>query len=661
MFGGTLNYRVGIGVYLSGLFSGSADSPMCRRPGGRIAMSYLVAAPEFLASAATDLSNIGSTLSAANAAAAATTTEVVAAGADEVSAGIAALFGVQGQAYQTLSAQAAAFHEQFVQTLTAGAGSYASAEAANLAAFAANPAQSIEQDLLNAINAPTQALLGRPLIGNGANGTTNAQGVGTPGGPGGVLYGNGGNGGNSTTSGAPGGAGGPAGLIGTGGTGGLGAPGGEGGTAGLLWGTGGTGGFGGPAAPGGGGGSALLFGNGGPGGTGGPAAGTLPGGIGGHGGAAGLFFGNGGNGGAGAADAAAGKGGVGGILFGTAGVGGSSNAPVVLTGNYQMGVIGVANTALILGGTGFNPLHALTGAMGPSIPGYVGDVEQLYLSSNYPGYTPEFLVTPEKLYPLSGLRSLTFDVSVARGVNDLNAAIMAQHAVGDHTVVFGYSQSAVIATLEMRYLETLPAGLRPGPDELSFVLIGNPDRPDGGLFARLAGISIPFLGLTASGATPTNAYPTIDYAVQYDGVADFPQYPIDIFADANAMAGILFVHPQYSYLTAGQIASGVVQPVSPADTQTTYILIPNQNLPLLDPLRALPFVGNPLADLVQPDLRVLVELGYDRTAYQDLPTPFGLFPNIDPATVAAELQQGAVQGFDDAWADTGLPALPGFV
>src|ERR1700756_1427225 len=250
MFGGTLNYRVGIGVYLSGLFSSSADSPMCRRPGGRIAMSYLVAAPDFLASAATDLSNIGSTLTAANAAAAATTTAVVAAGADEVSAGIAAVFGVRGQAYQALSAQAAAFHEQFVQTLTAGARSYASAEAANLAAFTANPAQSIEQDLLNAINAPTQALLGRPLIGNGANGTTNAQGVGTPGGPGGVLYGNGGNGGNSTTSGAPGGAGGSAGLVGrggNGGTGGPGAPGGAGGRGGLLHGKNGATGAAGPA------------------------------------------------------------------------------------------------------------------------------------------------------------------------------------------------------------------------------------------------------------------------------------------------------------------------------------------------------------------------------------------------------------------------------
>ena len=61
-------------------------------------MSYLVAAPEFLASAATDLSNIGSTLSAAKSAAAAPTTGVLAAAEDEVSAAVAALFAEQGQA-----------------------------------------------------------------------------------------------------------------------------------------------------------------------------------------------------------------------------------------------------------------------------------------------------------------------------------------------------------------------------------------------------------------------------------------------------------------------------------------------------------------------------------------------------------------------------------
>src|SRR6201984_3383039 len=151
-------------------------------------MSYLVAAPEFLASAATDLSNIGSTLSAANSAAATQTTGVLAAAEDEVSAAIAALFSAHGQGYQALGAQVAAFHDQFVQTLTAGAGSYASAEAANVAAFTANPAQTIGQDLTNLINAPFLALTGRALIGNGANG---APGSGAPGGAGGWLIGNG--------------------------------------------------------------------------------------------------------------------------------------------------------------------------------------------------------------------------------------------------------------------------------------------------------------------------------------------------------------------------------------------------------------------------------------------------------------------------------------
>ncbi|OBA72350.1 hypothetical protein A5641_01030 [Mycobacterium sp. 1554424.7] len=322
---------------------------------------------------------------------------------------------------------------------------------------------------------------------------------------------------------------------------------------------------------------------------------------------------------------------------------GNGSVGVLLVNENQVGAGGA--TALIMGGTGLGPLPR---------PISVLTAEQ-FITQTHPDYVAQFVVTPSKLFPFTGLDSLTLDQSVAQGVQNLNTAIAAQQALGNHVIVFGGSQSAVVATLEMRYLETLPVGVRPAPDQLSFVLIANPDRPDGGLLARLPGFSIPGIGFTFQGATPSNAYPTIDYAVQYDGAADFPQFPIDILADANAVAGFLFVHPAYNTVTAGQIASGVVQPVSPADTQTTYILIPSHNLPLLDPLRAIPLVGNPLADLVQPDLRVLVELGYDRTAYQDVPTAFGLFPHIDPATVASELQQGAVQGITDALADVGLP------
>lgn len=228
-------------------------------------MSFVIAVPEALTMAASDLANIGSTINAANAAAALPTTGVVAAAADEVSAAVAALFGSYAQSYQAFGAQLSAFHAQFVQSLTNGARSYVVAEATSAAPL---------QDLLGVVNAPAQALLGRPLIGNGANG---ADGTGAPGGPGGLLLGNGGNGG-SGAPGQPGGAGGDAGLIGNGGTGGKGgdglvgsgAAGGVGGRGGWLLGNGGTGGAGGAASIkvatgglGGDGGDAGLFGFGG--------------------------------------------------------------------------------------------------------------------------------------------------------------------------------------------------------------------------------------------------------------------------------------------------------------------------------------------------------------------------------------------------------------
>ncbi|WP_142282303.1 PE family protein, partial [Mycobacterium sp. IEC1808] len=266
-------------------------------------MSFLIAAPELMAAAASDLAGIGSTLGAARAAAV-STTGVLAAGEDEVSAAIAALFSAHGQQFQGLGAQAAAFHDQFVQALRAAAGGYTAAEAAN-----SSPLQTVWQDVRGAINAPTQLLLGAPLIGKGTDG---APGTGQAGGPGGLLWGDGGNGG-SGLPGQPGGAGGNAGLFGNGGHGGaggvgtsssIGGVGGAGGTGGVLFGNGGVGGSGGAGATGG------VGGTGGPGGAGigllslGGAGGT--GGVGGAGLAGTDSHINGGDGGAG------GTGGVGG-------------------------------------------------------------------------------------------------------------------------------------------------------------------------------------------------------------------------------------------------------------------------------------------------------------------------------------------------------------
>lgn len=79
---------------------------------------------------------------------------IIAAAAGRVSAVVAAMLGAYARDFQGISAQIAGFHNQFVGALRGGAAAYASAEAAN-----------VQQTVVNAVNAPAQALLGHPLIG----------------------------------------------------------------------------------------------------------------------------------------------------------------------------------------------------------------------------------------------------------------------------------------------------------------------------------------------------------------------------------------------------------------------------------------------------------------------------------------------------------------
>ncbi|WP_261899437.1 PE family protein, partial [Mycobacterium marinum] len=242
-------------------------------------MSYVLVSPPELMTAAEAAAYIGSSIRTANAAALVPTTALATAGGDEISAAIAQLFSTHAWDYQKIGAQLQRLHDQFVQALAGSSESYASAESVN-----------IEQQLISVINAPTQALFGRPLIGNGADGTATDPN----GGAGGLLYGNGGKGYSQINPGVTGGAGGSAGLIGDGGSGGSGgasANGGAGGAGGWLVGNGGNGGTGGTGANGGAGGAGgWLVGNGGNGGTGGTGA---NGGAGGHGG---WLYGSGGDG-----------------------------------------------------------------------------------------------------------------------------------------------------------------------------------------------------------------------------------------------------------------------------------------------------------------------------------------------------------------------------
>jgi hypothetical protein len=114
-----------------------------------------------MAAAAKNLAAIRSSLGAANKAAAAPTAGVFPPGGDQVSAVIAAMFGVHAQAYQAMGAQATEFHDKFVQALQTSAGAYASTEATNAR--------------------PMQQALGNAVAGlSSSNGSGGAAGHGAP-------------------------------------------------------------------------------------------------------------------------------------------------------------------------------------------------------------------------------------------------------------------------------------------------------------------------------------------------------------------------------------------------------------------------------------------------------------------------------------------------
>ncbi|MGO9384561.1 MAG: PE family protein [Mycobacterium sp.] len=289
-----------------------------------------------------------------------------------------------------------------------------------------------------------------------------------------------------------------------------------------------------------------------------------------------------------------------------------------------------------------------------------------YLNLNFsPIANAQGLFTPEGLYPLTGVKTLPLDVSVSQGVQILDTAIKQQLAASPtgSVAVFGASESAIIASLEMHNLAN--PTLNPHPptaNQLGFTLIGDQVNPNGGILARFPGfpagsnLSLPSLGITFYGATPSNTiYPTQIYTLEYDGFADFPQYPINFISDLNAFAGILFVHSMYVDLNPSALPPGyAIQqlPTSPGYAGVTnyYMMTTPNGLPLLEPLRAIPVIGNPLADLLQPDLTTIVNLGYGNPNYgwsqgpADVQTYFGLFPHVSQQLIAQDLIAGAHQG-----------------
>ncbi|WP_428339638.1 PE-PPE domain-containing protein [Mycobacterium sp.] len=279
-------------------------------------------------------------------------------------------------------------------------------------------------------------------------------------------------------------------------------------------------------------------------------------------------------------------------------------------------------------------------------------------------YTPVLVPTPES----------AASTSIPVGLANLQA-IMDQQPAGQPYLIEGFSQSAQIAIDEK--LDLIATG-DPPPD-VTFLLLGSGNRPDGGFLERFAGLVIPgATGFDFNGAESTDAgITTIDIANQYDGNADFPQYPINVMADLNAVLGFIYQHAGYgdgplpypvpaiwppsdplSGPYVNEYLLGSTDVVKQIDGDTTFYFIPTTDLPLLDPLRSLG-VPEPVLNIFQPALQVVVEAGYDRSIPFGDPTPAELIPTLDPATFTLEFTDGVVQGANNALELVGAQ-LPGF-
>jgi hypothetical protein len=333
-------------------------------------------------------------------------------------------------------------------------------------------------------------------------------------------------------------------------------------------------------------------------------------------------------------------------LLGSAPTGGASSFSVtpLLSGTQ---------VALIMGGTA-NPLPEFF---------YQLSVNNGYIQPLFPGANFQGLFTPEQFWPITPqLGNMSYGTSVAQGVALLDAGIKAQIAAGNKAIVFGYSQSAAIANNEIVHLMSLPPSLQPDPSKLAFVLAADPNNPDGGLLSRFPGFHIPFLNVDFNGATPPDSpYETWIYTAQYDGIAHAPRYPLNVLSDVNALLGYFFVHSTYPTLTPDQIANAVALPTSPNYTGNThYNMIMTQDLPLVELIRMIPYAGPPIADIFQPSLRVLVDLGYGDMGtgfdYANVPTPASLISIPNWPVVAQYVLKGAIQGPYAAGVEIGVMA-----
>lgn len=227
--------------------------------------------------------------------------------------------------------------------------------------------------------------------------------------------------------------------------------------------------------------------------------------------------------------------------------------------------------------------------------------------------------------------SLELSSSANDGLPKLHTAITSRSSE-QFLIVVGYSEGAMVAELERRKLQALDPSVAPPISQLHFVMIGSPFAPNGGIFGRFPGISIPVI-VDGMGASQPSRYDTTYVTNEYDPYGDFPAY-FNPLALLNSALAVRYSHPDqyYDAINPGTTPASVTAVHNSAGGYDTYVLVHSAYLPLLGPLReAAAAVGltpftEPVISAFEPLLRVLVDMSYTDRLNLDpaTPTPFSL-------------------------------------
>lgn len=269
-------------------------------------------------------------------------------------------------------------------------------------------------------------------------------------------------------------------------------------------------------------------------------------------------------------------------------------------------------------------VYAVGGARPPGIPwadytkragsGYYPDRKREII--DYPAGAM-FRWVPSMFAPDVPRDNMTVAAAVDAATDSLDAVI---RRGTEPAVAVGLSQGTMALDKEQVRLANDPTA--PPPHMLQFSTFGSPMGKHAFGKSFLSGLFAPGSRLPLENYTMPpeveSQYDSNRIVAAYDGMADFPDRPENLWSVANALIGAAIVHTPAAFTTPADVPpQNIRSTVNSRGATTTSYFIPINHLPLTLPLR---FAGVPdnLVDQLDAFLQPQVDAGYSR--------------NDDPAT-----------------------------